>query len=302
MITSLSPSAQQFLNSLAQIQNRMQQAQQQVSTGLRMTHVSDSPDQVSILLQARASLSSAQQIQTNLGRFTTEANAGEQSLESAVTLFDKVQTLGAEGDTSTASADSRAALAQQLGAVLQQMTGLAGTQVEGRYIFSGDSDQQTPYTLDTSQNPPVLSGYLGSNSTRLAQHPNGTTFAVSETAQTIFDSTDPATNVFSAIQNLQTALAGNDDSAIQTAVSGLSNVSSYLNRQLAFYGATQGKLSEATSYGQTLQTELQTQISNLQDADLASAIENMTEAQTQNTAALQTRVQIPRTTLFDFLG
>jgi flagellar hook-associated protein 3 FlgL len=302
MINSLSPSAQQFLNNLTQINTRMQNAQQQLSTGLQMTQVSDSPDQVSILLQARANLSSAQQVQSNLSRFTTEVDGGEQAMQSAVTLFDSVQTLGAEGNTDTASAASRATLAQQVGSVLQQMVGLAGTQVEGRYIFSGDSDQTPPYTLDTSQNPPVLSGYLGSASTRLAQHPNGTTFTVAETAQTIFDSANPATNAFSAIQNLQTALASNDDTAIQTAVSGLSGVGDYLNQQLAFYGATQDKLSEANDYGQTLQTQLQSQISNLQDADMATAIETMTEAQTQQTAALQSRAQIPRTTLFDFLG
>ncbi len=302
MITSLSPSAQQFLNNITRISSRMQQAQQQLSTGLKMTQVSDVPDQVSILLQARASLSSTQQIQSNLSRFTTETDAGEQALQSAVTLFDQVQTLAAEGNTSTASADTRNMLAGQAGTALEQMVGLAGTQVEGRYIFSGNSDQQAPYTLDSSQNPPVLSGYLGSDSTRLAQHPNGGTFSVAATAQTIFDSADPSTNVFSAIQNLQTALANNDSAGIQTAMGGLSGVSSYLNRQLAFYGTAQDKLSEATDYGQTLATQLQTQIGNLQDADMSTAIENMTEAQTQQTAALESRAQLPRTTLFDYLG
>lgn len=302
MITSLSPSAQQFLNNLSQIDDRMQQAQQQVSTGLKMTHVSDAPDQVSDLLQARASLSSTQQIQTNLSSFTTEVGAGEQALQNSVTLFDKVQTLAATGDSSTASADTRTNLAQQVGTVLQQMVGLAGTQSQGRYIFSGDSDQQPPYTLDTSQNPPALSSYLGSASTRLAQHPNGTTFPVSQTAQTIFDSSDPSTNVFSAIQNLQTALANNDSAGIQNAMSGLSRVSSYLNQRLAFYGTTQDRLADATNYGQALATQLQTRISNLQDADMSTAIENMTEAQTQQTAALQSRAQLPRSTLFDYLG
>jgi flagellin-like hook-associated protein FlgL len=92
-------------------------------------------------------------------------NTAEQSLQSAVTLFDQVQTLGAEGDSGTATAGTEANLVQQVNSALQQMVGLAGTQIGGRYVFSCDSDQQQPYTIDMSQNPPVVSAYLGSATT-----------------------------------------------------------------------------------------------------------------------------------------
>lgn len=301
MISNLNPSSQQFVNGVNQIANDMQQAQRQLSTGLRVTQVSDAPDEISALLQARADLSATQQIQTNLGRVKTEVDSGEQALQSAVQLFDQVQTLGAEGDTDTATASSRADLSQELGSILQQMVGLTGTTVEGRYIFSGDSDQQAPYTVDLTQANPV-SAYLGSASTRVAQHPNGTTFPVAETAQTIFDSSDPSTNVFAAINNLRTALSKNDDALIQSEVNGLAKASEYLNQQLAFYGTTQGKISEATDYGSTLATQLQTQIGNLQDADMTGAIQEFTQEQIQQQAALESRAQMPRTTLFDYLA
>lgn len=302
MISSLNPTAQQFVNHLRQINQQMQQAQTQLSTGLAVNQASDAPDKISAILQARASLSSTQQINSDLAQTNTEVNTGEQTLESAVQLFDKVQTLGAEGNTSTSTAASNAQLAQQLGSVLQQMVGLANTQVGGRYIFSGDLDQQAPYSIDTTQNPPVVSSYQGSAATRVAQHPDGSTFTVALTAQTIFDSSDPSNNVYSAISNLATALNNNDSTGIQTAVQGLANVGSYLNQQLAFYGNTQQKVQEATDYGQTLQTQLQTQVSNLEDADSAAAIEQLTQAQTQDQAALQSEALLPRTSLFNFLG
>jgi flagellar hook-associated protein 3 FlgL len=302
MISSLNPSAQQFLNNLNAIDQQMQQAQTELSTGLSVNQVSDAPDEVSAILQTRASLSATTQINTDLGQTTTEVNTGEQSLESAVTLFDQVQTLGAEGNTATATAASQATMGQQVNSILQQMVGLADTQVGGRYIFSGDSDQQQPYTIDTTQTPPVVSSYLGSATTRMAQHPDGSTFPVALTAQTIFDSSDPTTNVFSSIENLANALNSGDSSAIQTAVSGLSTVGDYLNQQLAFYGTTQDTVQEATTYSQTLQTQLQTQLSNLEDADSAGAIEQLTQAQTQDQAALQSEALLPRTSLFNFLG
>jgi len=108
MISSLNPYAQQFLNNLGQINQQMQQAQTELSTGLSVNQASDAPDKISAILQARASLSSTQQINTDLAQTSTEVNSGEQALQSAAQLFDQVQTLGAEGDTSTATAASRA--------------------------------------------------------------------------------------------------------------------------------------------------------------------------------------------------
>ncbi|MSV35108.1 MAG: hypothetical protein EXQ47_05850 [Bryobacterales bacterium] len=301
MLSSLDPAAQRFLDTLNRIGDRMGRAQRQISTGLKVTQVSDAPAAVPLILAARANVNTTQQILTNLGRVKSEVDAGEQALQSAVQVFDQVQTLGAQGDTDTQTAEGRAVLAQQLDSLLQQLVGLADTTVEGRYIFTGDSDQQIPYTYTPGQAVP-LSAYLGSNSTRLVQHPNGTTFPIALTAQQIFDSADPTTNVFAAVQNLSTAFRNNDMTAIQTAVNALSKVGGYLNTQLAQYGNAQNKIAAAVDFGKTLQVQLANQLSNLEDADLTEAILEMTQSQTQQQAALESRARLPRSTLFDFLG
>jgi len=301
MISSLQPQAQQFLDNLNKISDNMGRAQRRISTGRKISQVSDEPGSISLLLQARASLLSTQQTLTNLGRVKTEVAAAEQALQNATTLFDKVQSLGAQGNTDILTAPGRAALADELDSILQQFVGVAGSAVEGRFIFSGDTDQQVPYTYTAGQPNPV-SAYLGATSTRLVQHPNGTTFSVALSAQQIFDTTDPTTNVFASIQALSTALRANDSPSIATAVDGLTKVSQYLNGELSYYGTTQNKVAAANESGLTLQTQLQTQISNLEDADLTQAILELTQGQTQQQAALQSRAMLPRKTLFDYLG
>lgn len=301
MISILSPSYQQFVDGMNQISTALSNAQLEVSTGLQMRNVSDIPDQVSELLQARSDLSSSQQISNNLVNVTSEVNTGEQALESAVTLFDQVQTIAAEGATGTQTASSRATLAQNLQSIEQQMVGLANTNIGGRYIFAGDTDQTQPYTYDSTQPDPV-STYNGAASTRVVQGADGTTFPVALTAQQIFDSSDPTTNVFSSMDGLITSLNNNDQAGTQTIEGGLSTVASYLNQQLAFYGTTQDTVAAATSYAQNQQTELQTQISNLQDADVTSAISQMTQESTLEQAALGSEAEIPRQTLFNFLA
>ncbi|MEQ1947118.1 MAG: flagellin [Bryobacteraceae bacterium] len=301
MISNLDPNMQHFLNGLNEISNKMADAQRRITTGLKISQVSDAPDSISLLLDARANLSAATQKLSNLSRVKTEVDTAEQSLQTAVQLFDKVQTLGAQGASDVMTASGRADAAQELDSLLQQMVGLAGTSVEGRYIFAGDTDQQVPYTYTEGQATPV-SAYLGSSSTRLVQHPNGTTFTVARTAQEIFDSADPATNVFGSMQQLITALRANDGTAIRAANGGLGKVGEYLNNQLAFFGTTQNKVTNATDFGNTLLVQLRTQISDLEDADLTQAILELNQAGTQQQAALQSRARIPTTTLFDFLG
>ena len=301
MVSSLNPQSQEFLNNINRIAAQMTEAQTELSTGLKVNVVSDNPDVISTLLQARANLNSAQQIGTNLGQVTTEVNTGEQALESATTLYDQVQTLSAEGTTSTQTASGRATIAQQLQSIEQQMVGLANAQVNNRYIFAGDTDQTQPYTFDSTQTDPV-SAYQGSASTRTIQAADGTTFPVALTAQQIFDSTDPTTNIFTSINNMVTALNANDQTAIQTANAALPNVSTYLNTQLSFYGNAQDAVTAATTSAANTVTQLQTQISGIQDADETQSILQLTQAQTEQQAALQSFQQIPRTTLFDFLG
>jgi flagellar hook-associated protein 3 FlgL len=301
MVSNLKPLTQQFLNNVNRIADNMAQAQTQLSTGLKVNVVSDSPDVISTLLQARANLNTAQQVSSNLGLVTTEVNTGEQAVSSAVSLYDQVQTLSAEGASSIQTPAGRISIAQQLQAIEQQMVGLANTSVNGRHIFSGDTDQTQPYNYDPTQPDPV-STYQGSSSTRLIQGPNGTTFSVASTAQQIFDSTDPATNVFTSINNMVAALTSNSDAAIATANSGLSAVGTYINTQLAVYGAAQNSVSAATTATSALITQLQVQIGGIVDADETQAILNLTQAQTQQQAALQSFQVIPRTSLFDFMG
>ncbi len=301
MISSLNASNQTFLNDLRGIQSRLSRAQQEVSSGLKVITPSDAPDQISGLLQVRAHLASTQQIATNLGRVKTDVDSSEQGLESAVSLVEKVRTLAAQGQTGTQTATGRKAIGDQIGSILEQIVGISRTTVEGRYVFSGDSDQTAPYSIDLAQTNPV-SAYGGTAATRQVQHPNGSTFAVAKTAQEIFDSPDATQNVFSSISALRTALLNNDQPGIDAAIENVTGANTYLNQQLAFYGTAQNKVSDASDYGATLQTQLQAHLSSIQNADPTEAILMMTQATTQQQAALESRAKLPRTSLFDFLG
>jgi flagellar hook-associated protein 3 FlgL len=301
MISSLDASSQSFLMGLQQIQQRVQRAQQELTTGLKINSVSDAPDQIAELWQTRSSLSQVQQIQSNLGQVQTETNTAESVLQSATTLMDRAATLGAQGANGTTDAQTRQALAGELGSVLEQLVSTANTTVQGRYIFSGNRDQTAPYSIDLTQSSPI-SAYQGSPSTRQIQSGDGSLFSVGQTAQQIFDSPNAQQNVFVSVNNLRQALLNNDSAGINSAMSDVQNAGTYLNQQLAFYGTVQDRVTSALNFGQTYVTQLQSQLSGIQDADEAQAITEFTQAQTELQAALTSRAQLPRTSLFNFLA
>jgi flagellar hook-associated protein 3 FlgL len=301
MISSLDPASQSFLTGLNQIQQSLQTDQTELTTGLKINNVSDAPSEIADIWQLNSELDQTNQTDTNLGQVQTEVNTAESALESSVTLVEQAETTGTEGADDTATATSRQDLANQLGSILQQLVAIANTTIQGRYIFAGDTDQTTPYTIDLTQSNPV-SAYQGSATTREILGPDGTTFPVALTAQQIFDSSNAQNNVFDSITDLMQGLQANNDTQISAALADVQSADTYLNQQLAFYGNVQDQVQGALTFGQNYTTQLQTQLAGVQNANEAENITDMTQAQTQMQAALQSEAQLPRTTLFDFLS
>ena len=301
MLNPLGSAAQSFLRGLDQIQQRAERAQRELTTGLKINQVSDSPEQIANLWQTRSDLDQTQQIDSNLGRVKTEVDTAEGTLQSAVSLVERAQTLGAQGLTGTADAKIRNDVATELGIVLQQLVGTANTAVEGRYIFSGDRDQTAPYTIDLSQSNPI-SAYQGWVATRQVEHPDGSLFSVARTAQDIFDSPNAQENVFVSITNLRAALLNNDQAGAGAALADVQSAGAYLNTQLAYYGTVQNQVTSGIDYCKNYETQLKTQLSGIQDADLTESITELNQAQIQQQAALTSRAKLPQTSLFDFLA
>jgi flagellar hook-associated protein 3 FlgL len=307
MITSIDPQSAIFLNGINQIENNITQASNQVSSGLSITVPSDSPDQIGTLLQLRANQLHNTQVQANLTLAQTNAQAADGALSSSVQLMETATTLATQGATATSTATSRAALGQQVQSILQQIVANSQTNVQGVYIFSGDQALTPQYTWDPTQANPVVTQQT-SASTQQIESPASGTFQASLTAQQIFDDQDPTTgapatdNVFNALNTLVTALNNNDQTGIANSISLLQAASVHLNTSETFYGNLEDQIQSASTYASNYNTQLATEISNIQDADIPTAASELTEANTQLQAAMQMEGQLPHSTLFNYLG
>ncbi|MBN9657515.1 MAG: hypothetical protein J0H49_05020 [Acidobacteria bacterium] len=301
MIRSIDGNTDLYLDTLRKINTRMSKAQSEVSGGKRVETPSDDPAAIANLMQVRTDLARMTQISTNLDRVRSEVDSAEGAMQSAVKMFDEVRTLGLSASNSEQTAVSRASVAEQIGTLLQRMAALANTQVAGRFIFSGDSDQGAAYGIDLQQNPPWTS-YQGSASSRQVAHPNGGLIALAQDAQTIFENPDPTKNVFQAMENLRQSLIANDTDAIQAALAPLPGISDHINSMLSFYGNVQSRLEDAVNTSSKEQVRLKADRGRLEDADPAQAILDLTQLKYSQQAALEVRSKIGKTSLFDYLG
>lgn len=300
MVQGLDASSKQFLTMLSSIQRRIERAQTQLSSGKRITSASDDPDQVSPLLQTRADLRRAERAERNLTLVQGEVDAGESAVSQAVTLVERAQVLAATGASDTQTAEARLTYASEVDSLLERMVALSQTEFNGRNIFSGDSDQVAPYTIDWTQTDPI-SAYQGAVTTRKVTTLGGTQISVALTAEELFDNPDATKNVFDSLVNLSTALKNDDSAAIQTATAQLQSAGDHLNNKLSFFGTVQNQISDSLEEANSVQMSLTERLTSIEDADLTEAILELSTATFQQDAALSSWSKVPRTSLFDYL-
>jgi flagellar hook-associated protein 3 FlgL len=305
MINLLDAQAQQFLTAVNNTQQQINTATEQVSSGLQVQVASDDPDVVSELLQLRTNMQMNTQITTNLSSATTDTNVAESSLTQANSLLETAISIAAEGATGTATAATRQELGGQVEAILQQMVSCANTQSGQVYVFGGDAATSPPYQLDLSSANGV-DQLTTAAATRQVQNPAGGSFAVSQTAQQIFDDrnsdgTYASDNIFATLTNLYNGLMSNNQTAVENSTTALQAASNHLNESLAFYGTVQDQLQNASTFATSYSTQLQTQIGQIEDADVTAASLELSEGTTQLQAAMEAEAKLPQTTLFNYL-
>jgi len=306
MISGLSASNEQFLASLNILQNNLSQADEQLSSGLSVNQASDAPQSIQDIFVTRSQLGQATQTAQNLTTIQGQVQTAAGAVQSAIELLGQAVSVGTQGASTGTSLGTQQTLATQIQSLQAQLVAISNTDVGGVYVFSGDASGSPPYKVDSSSPTGVDQLVTPQQATLQIAGPTGVTFQVSMTAQDLFDQQDSsgnptANNAFAALNNLSLALESGNTANITQAVSALQTASDYLNSQTGFYGSAENNVSSALDLAQKFQTQDQTQLSGLEDADTATLAVQVTQASTALDAALSAQAHKPTSTLFDYL-
>jgi flagellar hook-associated protein 3 FlgL len=281
-----------FLSNLETLNESYNKASNQVTTGKRLNHLSDSPGDSAELIFMTDKAADIDQYQSTGNSVSYYLGVADTALTQAINLVSSFTTVTNNAGSNSLSNDQRAAIATQLRSKRDEILSLANSQANGRYLFAGSNVTSVPYTI---QGDTVT--YHGDSNVATVQVDDGIEVASGVSGSEAFDS------VFSWIQSMVTALDANDLSAIGSALTQLSSGFTQL-------GLARNKLDVGITTLQSVQARLSTEEANLQvqrgkleDADMAEATVQLSQTQT----ALQTAVTaggsiLQQRNLFDILG
>ena len=225
-----------------------------------------------------------------------------------IQLVTRALTLATQGANATMTTQAEQSLAEEVQGITQQMVSNSNTSVQGRFIFSGDDDTTPAYTYDPAS---TTTNYVDQGSaaasTRQIEDPAGGSFPAALTAQQIFDDRNADgsyanDNVFQALGNLYNALLSGNSDAVGSTIANLQAANQQLNSMQSFYGEVEDRIDAGQTFANNYATQLQTEIGNVQDADIPTAVMQMTQSNIAEQAALAMEGKMPHNSLFDYLG
>jgi flagellar hook-associated protein 3 FlgL len=283
------------LNQFQSISQKTLEAQQQASSGKRVTKPSDDPIAFGRIVLDKSDLAQNNQWLRNIDSGSTRLAAADSTLGQVDTILSRLKELavGARSDTNTAN--DRNVIAKEVRSLHRELLQLSNTEINGQRIFAGTNTGTDPFVLGS--NDTVT--YAGNNETQSIAVGANQTIQVTLPGSQVF--TGPTTNVFDSVKNLLAALETNNGAGIATGIGDLDQAITQVANARGQVGALDNRLSTTKSALQGTVELVQTALSHNQDIDLAEAITNLTQQQTALQAAARSANAIFSNSLLNFL-
>ncbi len=286
-----------IVSDIDQSEDTLQTALQQVSTGLRVNAPSDDPAAAAAMVQNQAESNNVDQYTANANAALGAAQVADSALTSVVSQLTQAVSLGTEGANGTESASDLQSLATQIQGILASVVSDANTTYQGVGVFSGTATTTTPFVADSSS--PTGYSYTGNDGVNSVQV--GDTLSVQQNIPGDQVFTNTSANVLGSLSQLATALQSGTSSDIAIATANVSSALNFVSAQHVTYESSISQLNSQDTYLSQETVTLSTQATNLVGIDSATAIENLTQAETQNSAILEAAAKVLPTTLLDYL-
>jgi len=271
---------------------------QELSTGKKLNEPSDDPAGTAQALNINSSLSNITQYTTNANYASSFMSMSDSTLNSVYNLMTQARQIAlSAANGATQDSTSTAADTAQINSIIEQITNLANSDYNGQRLFSGQQTSTNPYVVG---DPTILTNpaqaYKGDDGNITVTVGNSTKININTPGDTIF------TPIFTALASLQTDVSSGNASAISNNdLQLIDNASNNVLQTRASFGA---KVDQVNSILQSLQTSsanFQSELSNIQDADMATLVTNLQVAQNVYQASLISVSKAFQYSLADFI-
>ena len=287
--------SQNLLRNLETAQGRMGQLQNQLSSGHRISRPSDDPVGIQNAMRLKSNISSVEQWKSNADEAIGYMNTTDSTLGDMTSMLQRVRELTVQGANGTLAADDRIAIANEVYQISDQLKMMANTQIGSKYIFSGTATDKELIPLDGSSskaNGQAVKFEVGNN----------LDLSISVNGRTLFgDTTTTPLGILATLDKLRTALKNNDSTGIND---GLGNIDANISNVITHrsdLGARTNRMTAIRSQLDSTSINLQQNLSDVQDVDMAKTITDFTNQENVYKAALAVGAKIIQPSLVDFM-
>ncbi|MGD8672600.1 MAG: flagellar hook-associated protein FlgL [Thiogranum sp.] len=290
----------QGVNAILDQQTRVAETQLQLASGKRINRPSDDPTGAAQILGLSESLKVTEQYQKNIEHARSRLELEDAALGSVGDALQRARELAVQGLNDTNGAQDRAAIAQEIRQLTDEVLGLANRKDgAGEFLFAGFQGQNAPFSHDGSGN----FSYAGDQGQRQLQVGPARQVADGDSGLDVFMKVPAAgggfEDVFSTLYKLATDLEANAPNA-----GSLDQIDAAMDHLLSFRATAGARLnaidSQATINGALLE-QLNATRSNIEDLDYAEAASRLSQQSVTLQAAQQAFVKVQNLSLFNFL-
>jgi flagellar hook-associated protein 3 FlgL len=276
-------------------QSRLAALQAQLSSGKQITTPSDDPSGTVRALQLRADLKRNTAYTDSATDAIGWMSASDTAYSQIVKLAQNARTLVVQASNTGASTGTSAdAIAAQIDALRTSLLSQANSSYNGRPIFGGTTGGTQAYDPSTGK-------YIGDNGTVNRTVGPQAQVQINQNGPAVFGDDTTGNDLFSLLANISSSLK-TTGAPPSGALAQLDTAIQRISGQQAVEGAAYQRVQIAQAVQTSTNLALTTQLSDIQDIDIAKVAVQVSTAQVNYQAALQTTASIRQMSLLNFLN
>ncbi|MFK7694755.1 flagellar hook-associated protein FlgL [Paenibacillus sp. HJGM_3] len=285
----------QLLRNLNNNMTRMDNLQNQLSTGRRINKPSDDPVGISFSMRYRTELSSNEQYQSNVDAGLSWLSFSDTMMDQAGSVMQRVRELAVAGSNGTNPQAALDTMKKEVDQLYEQMVDIGNSQFSGKYVFNGQLTDVKPYTLANAQNESTDDSLIE------FEVGAGVRIPVNVLGDKVFGYPTDTDNVFKAIKDFSTALENGDFAGISASIGVLD---SRMNKMLdvrSDIGAKTNRIELVEARLKDISLNVESLQSKTEDADMSIVITNLKTDENVYQASLAAGSKLIQPSLMDFL-
>ena len=294
------------------LQRDISRLREQVSSGTRINRPSDDPNGFAVADRMETLGNQLARRKEAVESARPFVDRTQQELDGLADLFTRAREKGVQAADDTRSDGDRAAIAQELRSIKDEVVDRMNSTQGGEYIFAGNRTDKKPFTetgepnyTDGAGNPDYAP--IDGDRTRPIGKNQDLTINIDGKALAQYGTTpsgNPKT-ITNALDDLITAVDPVDntgsDPDIRPALGEVEDALDHVISKGSEAGTIGRRLSTAQEQIEAASLDAKARQSDAEDTDMATALSELQQKQTQLQAALQATASSQQTSLIDFL-